>query len=114
MEKFPYKIAILLEIIGLASGLLDKSYALGYTLGALVSHVIYLGDVRYWNSVLDFGRVGKTTGMGHSLLNYGMMAAAMIFCVKVPDWCNIFALTLGLFNVKACILLSTYRSRKEG
>lgn len=113
MDKFPYKIAISLEVLGLLSGFFDKSYALGYTLGAVLSYLIYKGNVRYWNSVLDFGRVGKTTGMGHSFLNYGIMAAAMIFCVKVPSWFNIFALTLGLFNVKVSILLHTYQSRKE-
>ena len=115
MKKRTWKIFAVLVGIGLLGGLFYFPVASGLALGTLISAILYLRNVSFWNDVVDTGIAGRGTGSFHFLINYALMAEAMILCALKPQYLNIFACAIGLAMVKLSLVVESllYKGKEE-
>ena len=90
---------------GLLFYLLGVEYGNGYLLGAVVSVIVYEGNLRFWNRIVDSGSAGRGTGMPHFMLNMALWGTILLVSVYRSSILNIFTAALGLTMMKAAVLL---------
>ena len=110
-ERYRKVWAVLGVVIVAVSLLFRWQFAVGYVIGAAVSRLLFWRNETFWSDVLDT-RV-PVGGGGHFMVNYLLMALAMIPGALFPRYINIFGCALGLISVKLAIVLSETVGKKE-
>ena len=100
MTKHSWKLLRILCILGLCTGFINRTYGLGFALGAAGALLIYgrisaASDV--WISQQEAGRFQVFSGF---LIDYTVMAGVLILAALKPEWFNIFAAAAGLGIIK--------------
>ncbi len=113
MDDRTWKITGVIAALGLLSGFINWRFATGYALGAAIAVLLYKRNEGYWNGVVDMGNAKKGTGFTHFLVNYALMAGAMILCAKLPQYFNIFACAIGLMLIKISVTAGVLFQGKE-
>ncbi|NCB32421.1 MAG: hypothetical protein EOM64_00830 [Erysipelotrichia bacterium] len=113
MDDRTWKITWVIAALGLLSGFISWRFATGYALGAAVAVLLYKRNEGYWNEVVDMGNARKGTGFTHFLVNYGLMAGALILCAKMPQYFNIFACAIGQMLIKISVMAGELIQGKE-
>ncbi|MCR5373578.1 MAG: ATP synthase subunit I [Solobacterium sp.] len=100
MTERSWKIYRILLVIGLCSGLIKRTYGLGFGLGAAASLLIYKKIELMCDTLIQRQEAGRIQVYSGFLVDYAIMAAVLILAAKLPDWFNIFAAALGLGLIK--------------
>ena len=101
MNERLWKTAVVLTGAGVLILLIfGLRFSLGWLLGCVVSVLLYKRNDSFWSSVLDTGEAGRGTGFLHFLVNYGMMAGALLVSAFFPEYLNIFACAAGMMLIK--------------
>ena len=111
IDGFWKKWTVLGAVIVVVSLFFRWQFAVGYVIGAAVSWLLFWRNETFWSDVLDT-RV-PVGGGGHFMVNYLLMALAMIPGALFPRYINIFGCALGLISVKLAIVLSETVGKKE-
>ena len=100
MTKRSWKIWRILLVIGLCSGLINRTYGLGFGLGAAASLLIYKKIELMCDTLIQRQEAGRIQVYMGFLVDYAIMAAVLVTAAKLPSWFNIFAAALGLGLIK--------------
>ena len=100
MTKRSWKIWRILLVIGLCSGLINRTYGLGFGLGAAASLLIYKKIELMCDTLIQQQEAGRIQVYAGFLVDYAIMAAVLIVAAKLPAWFNIFTAALGLGLIK--------------
>ena len=102
---------VLIAAIVAVSLFFSLQFCAGFVIGAIGSRLLFWRNETFWSDVLDT-RV-PVGGGGHFMVNYLLMALAMIPGALFPRYINIFGCALGLISVKLAIVLSETVGKKE-
>lgn len=110
-ERRVWKIFAICVAVGVSFGIFDWRYATGVLLGSIAAMFNWFRSESFWNQVLDAKHATKFTGLGHFVVNYSVMAIALVLCAKFPAYLNIFACTFALFFIKISLMINEITKR---
>ena len=108
MNKKSWIIFGILAILCALSGFYHYRFLVGLGLGILVGLLLYYRNTTYWNDYLDNQETGKYAYTGHFIINYLLMAIALILCAKFTQHMNIFMCAIGMSLVKLSLIINEY------
>ena len=93
MTKRTWTMAMILAAVGACSAFISLPVGLGFLLGSA--------------GILSQGSAAAGTGMPHFMINWMIMVAVLLICVKLPNYFNIFSCAAGLFLIKITVTVDT-------
>lgn len=107
MTKRTWTMAMILAAVGACSAFISLPVGLGFLLGSAAAALNYKRNERYWSGILSQGSAVAGTGMPHFMINWMIMVAVLLICVKLPNYFNIFSCAAGLFLIKITVTVDT-------
>lgn len=106
-------IAVILAIISL--WLKNISFVLGFCLGYFINLIIFKITVISVDGILLMrSKVAMSFMAASRLLKTIIYAIGFLIAIKLPNYFNLFTVTLGYFVIKSTIFYREYRIRKRG
>lgn len=114
MNERSWKTAGVLCVLSLITLFFNWRITTGFLLGAVLAVWLYKRNETYWNEVVDTRSAGRRTGFFHFLVNYAIMAGAMILAVRLPQAFNVFAVAVGLTIIKLAVIIDNFLPYRKG